>query len=69
MSTPHATLEFTDVGNGHMTINLLIDGKNLKPQEVARSTLSPAQMIAAKIMTDLHHRAAMANALLNPEKH
>ena len=69
MSGPHATLEFTDLADGQMSIFLTINGKKMQPKEVAYSTLSPAQMIAAHVMADLHRRAEMAKANLNKEIH
>jgi len=69
MSTPQAALEFRDIGNGQMTVHLLIDGKRMKPREIAASTLSPSQMIAARMMIDLHQKAELAHARINMETH
>lgn len=69
MSTPHAALEFRDIGGGQMTIRLVIDGKIMKPKEIAASTLSPSQMIAARMMIDLHQHAELAKAKLSKGTH
>ena len=69
MSGPHATLEFTDLADGQMSIFLTINGQRMQPKEIAASTLSPAQMIAAHVMADLHRRAEIAEANLNRKIH